>query len=190
MNTYLLLLRGINIGGKNKVPMAELRLRLERLGYLGASTHLNSGNVIMRSDKDAEGVESDVERLLPSAFDLDSTLIRALALTQTHVASIVNDRPRGFGDHPDTYYSDVIFLMGIDPAEAMTAFNPREGVDQIWPGKSVIYSQRLTAERTRSRLNTVMASPMYQSMTLRSWSTTLKLWDSVQAMVVDEKAES
>lgn len=38
--------------------------------------------------------------------------------------------------------------MGIDAAQAMPVFNPREGVDKVWPGDGVIYSQRLSAERT------------------------------------------
>ncbi len=62
----------------------------------------------------------------------------------------------------------------------MTAFIPREGVDEIWPGRGVIYSQRLSAERTKSRLSKVASSPLYKSMTIRSWNTTLKLWDMIR----------
>ena len=64
----------------------------------------------------------------------------------------------------------------------MTAFNPREGVDRIWPGEGVIYSQRLSAQRTKSRLSTVMSSPLYKSMTIRSWSTTVKLNNRLSAL--------
>jgi len=67
--------------------------------------------------------------------------------------------------------------MGVDIADAMSAFSPREGVDEVWPGDGVIYSQRLSAERTKSRLNRVMASHLYKSMTIRSWSRTVKLWE-------------
>ena len=64
----------------------------------------------------------------------------------------------------------------------MTAFNPREGVDRIWPGDGVIYSQRLGAQRTKSRLSTVVNSPLYKSMTIRSWNTTVKLNDRLAAL--------
>ena len=50
MTTYLVLLRGINVGGKNKVPMARLRELLEELGYSDVSTYIASGNVILSSD--------------------------------------------------------------------------------------------------------------------------------------------
>jgi uncharacterized protein (DUF1697 family) len=62
----------------------------------------------------------------------------------------------------------------------MPAFNPREGVDKVWPGDGLIYSQRLSAERTKSRLSKVMASPLYKSMTIRSWGTTTALLDMLK----------
>jgi uncharacterized protein (DUF1697 family) len=57
----------------------------------------------------------------------------------------------------------------------MTAFSPREGVDTVWAGDGVIYSQRLSALRTRSRLNKIMVATAYKSMTIRNWNTTTKL---------------
>jgi uncharacterized protein (DUF1697 family) len=62
----------------------------------------------------------------------------------------------------------------------VNAFSPREGVDEVWPGRGVIYSQRLSAERTRSRLSKITSSPLYKSMTIRSWATTLRLWDMIR----------
>ncbi len=82
---------------------------------------------------------------------------------------------QGFGEQPKKYHSDAIFLIGIGATQVMPLFNPREGVDQVWSGDGVIYSQRLSAKRTRSRLNRIMAAPEYKFMTIRSWSTTTRL---------------
>ena len=172
---YVVLLRGINVGGKNPVPMARLRQVLEDMGYEDVSTYIASGNVILRSDAGRDRIKQQIEAALPAAFTLDSALIAVLVLTAAELRAVVDDRPEGFGDQPDRYHSDAIFLMGIDADTAMEAFNPREGVDTIWPGTGVIYSQRLSAERTKSRLNRVMASPLYKSMTIRNWATTTKL---------------
>ena len=98
-------------------------------------------------------------------------------LSRRELKAIIDDRPKGFGDEPEKYHSDAIFLMGLTPKEALTAFSPLEGVDTLWPGKSVIYSQRLSAKRTKSRLNRMMASPLYKSMTIRTWGTVTKLLD-------------
>jgi uncharacterized protein (DUF1697 family) len=172
---YVVLLRGVNVGGRNKLAMGALRERLADLGFDSPSTYIASGNVVLESDQSPERIQRAVQTLLTDGFDLDDELIRVLALDAPTFRSVLDDRPPGFGDQPGTFHSDVIFLIGIDAGEAMGAFNPREGVDRIWPGRGVIYSQRLSAQRTRSRLSTVVASPLYQAMTIRSWSTTVRL---------------
>jgi uncharacterized protein (DUF1697 family) len=72
--------------------------------------------------------------------------------------------------------------MGIPSDEAIKVFNPREGVDKVWQGDLAIYSQRLSAQRTRSRLSTMMSSPLYKQMTIRSWDTTARLLELLNAM--------
>ena len=175
MTRYLVLLRGINVGGKNKLPMSKLKQFLEELGFEQVQTYIQSGNVVLRSRLAPATIAQKIEDQLVTAFDMDSELIKVLVLSRDQFQAIIDDRPKGFGDAPDKYHSDAIFLMGIAAEEAMTAFSPLEGVDTLWPGKGVIYSQRLSAKRTKSRLNRMMASPLYKSMTIRSWGTTIKL---------------
>jgi len=172
---YVVLLRGVNVGGKNKVSMAALRDVLAERGFAGVRTYIASGNVLLHSDLPAERVQTAVEAALVETFDLDDDLIKVLALTPEQLRAIVEERPDGFGDQPGIYHSDAIFLIGIAASEAMLVFRPREGVDRVWPGKGVIYSQRLSAERTKSRLGQIVGTPAYKSMTIRSWQTTLKL---------------
>ena len=175
MTRYLVLLRGINVGGRNKVPMAALRDLLESHGHTKVSTYIASGNVILTSDRTAAAIKRELEDALPKVFKLDSELIAVLVLTRAQLRAIVRKRPKGFGDKPDTFHSDAVFLMGIDARTAMQVFDPRPGVDEVWPGKGVIYSQRLSAERTKSRLNKIVGTPAYKSMTIRNWATTTKL---------------
>jgi uncharacterized protein (DUF1697 family) len=175
MKTYVILLRGINVGGKNNVPMASLKKCLEDLGFSNVSTYIASGNVLLASDKSPTEIQAQIEKALPASFKLHSELIKVLVLTRKQLQAVVANKPAGFGEQPQTYHSDAIFLMGIDSAEAIAAFSPREGVDEVWPGDGVIYSQRLSAQRTKSRLNKIMAAPVYKSMTIRNWNTTTKL---------------
>jgi len=180
MNRYLVLLRGINVGGRNKVPMARLRELLEELGYSGVSTYIASGNVFLSSNRTAAEIKDRIEDALPRAFRLDSEIVNVLVLTHAELQAIVKGKPKGFGEDRDTYLSDAIFLMGIDGPTAMKVFDPRPGVDTVLPGDGVIYSQRLSAERTKSRLNKIMGSPAYKSMTIRSWQTTEALLDLLE----------
>ena len=175
LTSYVVLLRGINVGGKNIIPMAGLKRLLEEMGFENVATYIQSGNAMLQSRLLAKTIAQRIENELSTAFKFDSSLIKVLALSRAQLQAVVDNRPKGFGDQPGKYHSDAIFLMGIDAAEAMPAFSPLEGVDTIWPGDGVIYSQRLSAQRTRSRLNRMMASPLYKSMTIRSWQTTQKL---------------
>ena len=145
---------------------------------LGAHDYLadvGSGNVILASDKRPAEIQAQIEKALPERFKLDSELVRVLVLTHKQLQAVIENKPKGFGEQPETYHSDAIFLMGIDAAEAMPVFDPREGVDNVWPSDGVIYSQRLSAQRTKSRLSKIVGTPVYQSMTIRSWNTTTKL---------------
>ena len=175
MTTYVILLRGINVGGKNKVPMARLKQFAEEQGFEDVVTYIQSGNMILRSKLKAKAVADEFEKGLPAAFKLDSSVIKVMALTSDQFQAVIDKKPKGFGEQPDKYHSDAIFLMGIDVDEAMPIFAPREGVDAVWPGHGVVYSQRLSSMRTKSKLGKIVASPLYKSMTIRSWSTTMKL---------------
>ena len=175
MNTYLLLIRGINVGGKNNIPMAGLKRCLEGLGFTDVSTYIASGNVIVKSDKSADKVKTQIEKALPTDFKLDSKLIKVLVLTYNELQAVIDHKPKGFGEHPEKYHSDAIFLMGIDAVQAMYVFDPRDGVDKVWPGDGVIYHQRLSVLRTKSRLSKIVGTPTYKSMTIRNWNTTTKL---------------
>jgi uncharacterized protein (DUF1697 family) len=189
MNTYVILMRGINVGGKNKVPMADLRKCLEGLGFFNVSTFIASGNVILESDKRPDEIKAQIEQVLPTSFQLDSELIKVLVLSRKQLQAVIDNKPKGFGEQPEKYHSDAIFLMGIDLAHAIPVFSPREGVDKVWPGNGVVYSQRLSALRTKSRLSKIIASPLYKSMTIRSWNTTTKLLDILEEIDINKKAQ-
>ncbi|MDB5225531.1 MAG: hypothetical protein JWL87_483 [Candidatus Adlerbacteria bacterium] len=175
MNTYAVLLRGINVGGKNKVSMAALRKCLEEMGFSDVSTYIASGNVLLKSDKKPDFIKDKIEKVLPKAFKLDSALIKVLVLSRRQLKAMVDKKPKGFGEQPKKYHSDAIFLMDIAVTPAMAVFSPKEGVDSVWPGTGVIYSQRLSSLRTKSRLSKIVGTLPYKSMTIRNWNTTTKL---------------
>jgi uncharacterized protein (DUF1697 family) len=187
MNTYVIFMRGINVGGKNIVRMMDLKKYFEELGYSSVSTYIASGNVILKSDKPADEIKSQIEETLPKSFTLDSELIKVLVLTRKQIQAVIDNKPEGFGEQPEKYHSDAIFLMGIDSAQAISVFDPREGIDKVWQGDCVIYSQRLSSLRTKSRLSKIMVTPIYKSMTIRSWSTTTKLLEILRKIGDDRK---
>jgi uncharacterized protein (DUF1697 family) len=172
---YLALLRGINVGGKNKIAMSELRQCLSGLGMKNVTTYINSGNVMFESEGSTSVLAKRIETALVQGFKFDSDIIKVLVLTKDELAAVVAKAPNGFGQEPDVYYSDVAFLIGVDDKEALGSFEVNPEVDTIWPGKGVVYYRRLGAKRTKSRLSRVISKPIYKSITIRSWNTTIKL---------------
>lgn len=172
--THVVLIRGINVGGKNPVPMGRLRDSLVARGYGCVSTYIQSGNVVLAAPGESpEAVSGAVEGLLEAEFGV---VTRVLTITAASLRSAVADAPDGFGSQPDVFHYDVAFLMpGVTGAEALPAFGIREGVDTAWAGANVVYFRRLSAERTKSKLSTVMSSLLYKFMTVRNWRTSMTL---------------
>ncbi|WP_228410532.1 DUF1697 domain-containing protein [Erysipelothrix piscisicarius] len=77
MKTYIALLRGINVGGKHKVPMADLKQIFESLGYTTVKTYINSGNVIFKSENEAlRSMQEALEGTLKDFFHFEIPLVQ------------------------------------------------------------------------------------------------------------------
>ena len=175
VNAYVILMRGINVGGKNKIPMAELKLRLEELGFEGVATYIQSGNVVLRSDLDAASLSAKIEDMLPRKFKLDSSTVRVVALEYGTFKKIITQAPEGFGEDTSSYRYNVIFFMDASPIEAMPQIDAREGVDTVWQGDHAIYFRNSVPNASKSRLSRITQQPIYRSITIRNWNTTTKL---------------
>lgn len=180
MNQYAALLRGINVGGKNLIRMTELKACFEALGFKNVNTYIQSGNVIFSADKTARTrLTSQVEDALSRTFNYKS---RVVVRSYKEMENIVVDAPKGFGSNPATYRYDVIFLKEpLSAARAMKSVTTKEGVDQAFSGKGVLYFSRLISKAAQSRLTRIITMPVYQSMTIRNWNTTTKLLKMMEA---------
>jgi uncharacterized protein (DUF1697 family) len=90
--TYVALLRGVNLAGRNRVAMADLRDRLTAAGLADVRTYLQSGNVVLHSDATADAVARECERQLADAFALN---VRAVVRTHGELADVVARNPLG-----------------------------------------------------------------------------------------------
>jgi uncharacterized protein (DUF1697 family) len=177
---YLALLRGINVGGKNLVKMADLRAAFEDLGFADVLTYIASGNVLFRAPRrKAEELAAEIESDLSQRFGVE---IKVVLLTEAQLRRAVEGAPPGFG--ADTDLCDVMFVRKpVTARQAFALVETREGIDRAWQGRDVIYFSRLAAKASGSRLSRLVARPEYKSMTVRSWSTTAKL-----LALMDERA--
>ena len=108
---WVVLLRAVNLGARNKVPMAELRKQLEAAGYEGVRTYIASGNVLLDGPKSRSAVAGELERLIAKAFRVDTT---AILRTPNELATVVAGHPFG----ADTSHSHVVFLAAKPQPDA------------------------------------------------------------------------
>src|SRR3954465_8065642 len=93
MTRHIALLRGINVGGHNKVPMADLRRVLEEAGFEDVKTYVQSGNVALSAaEKSPAKVGRKVEKAVEGAFGFD---ISVVVRSRDEIAKLVEDDPLG-----------------------------------------------------------------------------------------------
>lgn len=112
MTTHVILLRGVNVGGNNKVPMAALRTRLESDGFAHVRTYIQSGNVLVDAPGTSSRVAAKVAAAIRSEFGID---VPAIGLSSSELARVVHANPYPFEtDHKRLH---AMFLPGV-PDEA------------------------------------------------------------------------
>ena len=173
---YVALLRGINVGGNNRIVMKELAEAFRQAEYDEVSTYINSGNVLFSSDSRPE--PESLEQVITDAFGLE---IAVLVRSHDEMAQVVAKAPKELDD-PDVR-PDVYFLRpGLSPAAALEAMpDPHPEVDRIWTGPGVLYTTRVTALATKSRLTKVVGTKLYKEISVRNWNTTRKLLEKLDA---------
>ena len=139
MKRYIALLRGINISGKNKVSMAELKQGFENLDYAEVKTYLNSGNVIFSSDEaDTIKTTSRIEEMIKNQFHLD---IPVFVISKEELEDILYHAPDWWGDESKEIYDNLIFIM--PPATFKDVYNeigePKEGLEKIEEYKETVF---------------------------------------------------
>lgn len=109
MNRYIALLRGINVSGKNKIPMAGLKEGFVALEFSEVKTYLNSGNVIFTSTiADTNVLSEQIKSMIKDRFDLD---IPVLVVLQKDLEEALSHAPDWWGDDNKEIYDNIIFLM-------------------------------------------------------------------------------
>lgn len=171
---YVCLLRGINVGGKNVIAMADLRARFEALSFGDVRTYIASGNVLFAA-KRASPVKlaATIEKALQAAFGYDA---RVVVLSAAHVAQVIEEAPPGFGTQTAKYRYDVAFVRPpVVAGDVLPQLSPKAGVDTIAAGTHAVYMRRVAAKAAQSHLSRISGKPIYQDLTIRNWNTSVAL---------------
>ena len=102
MNTYIVLLKGINVGGHKKVPMAELRELLSKLGFENVHTYIQSGNVILQSlEKNTLKIEETIKNAMLDYFGF---VVSVLVISRPNLKRVFDNSPFSEGKKKASYF--------------------------------------------------------------------------------------
>jgi len=170
MQTFIALLRGINVGKANRIPMADLRALLLAQSYGNVATLLNSGNAVFRAAKGSPATHA--EAISSAIMDKFKLQVPVIVKSTKELATIIQENPL---DASEANHSQLLVafvqkssdLLGLSPIHFLVAQH-----EQFTAGKNAAYlycpNGILNSKAAKALLGKA-------TTTTRNWATVLKL---------------
>lgn len=176
MKRYIALLRGINVGGKNKLPMADLKKEFVNLDFSEVVTYLNSGNIIFSTEVDTELTLADqIQEMISTRFDLD---IPVDIIAQDELRELLTHAPGWWGTADKSTYDNLIFMLPSLSYEKFydTVGAPKETYEQVENYQNIIFwsFDRANYQKTNWWSKTA-SSDIRNDITIRTANTVRKI---------------
>jgi uncharacterized protein (DUF1697 family) len=183
--THVALLRGINVGGRNRVAMADLRDAVESLGHTGVETYIQSGNVVFTTaETDTAALAAALERSVAERTGVQAGVV---VLTRDELDRVVSGNP--YPEEPDPKRVHVVFHRGGTRDVDAVAAAEQRARDKGSRDRATVVDGTLYLHTPdglgRSELAAQLAKPAVarqvgDTATTRNWSTVLRLQAMLQ----------
>lgn len=170
MPKHIALLRGINVGGKNKIKMAELRERLESVALRNVATYIQSGNIIFDSTAASASLEKKITKLIKSDFGYD---VPVLVFPRKRLQKIVKENP--FAKKQIEHVA-VTLLSKKPDKQLITAIEDLNfGIDKFQIAGDNIFLHCPNGFARTKLTNNFFEQKLNTTATTRNWKTVNKL---------------
>ena len=170
---YVLLLRGINVGGKNKVAMSDLKDMISKLGYENVITYINSGNIIFDTNDNKEIVRVKISHMLETfPFSINKVI-----LTQEEYLDEISNLPEWWSEElfrrDVLFYSDEVDYSVMKERIKMMPLND----EMVHFGKRAVFWGKCNEKNylSTSYHKLLMKESFYKSITIRNGRTFMKI---------------
>ena len=180
MESWIALLRWVNVGGRNKLPMKQLAAELEALGLSGVKTYIQSGNVVFRCPNDrAANLATEIGAAIKAKFGFEPS-VAVISVNELAQAKADNPFPEAVDESANAGNGKnlhVFFLSGIpfpldrDRLEALRRPSER------WEIKGSVFYLHTPEEFGNSKLAAQVEKILKVTATARNWSTVCALLD-------------
>lgn len=177
---YVALLRGINVGGNNKVDMKLLKETFLQTGMESVITYINSGNVVFI---DKTHTKAEISSLLEQAIFQDFNLeIKVLIRSKDDYESMMKALPQSWRNDAEMK-CDVLFLWEeIDKETLLAELEIKPGIDTVRYSPGAILWSVDKRNVTKSGLMKLVGTALYKKMTVRNVNTTRKIYEIMQGI--------
>ena len=171
---YIALLRGVNVGGNNKISMPELKTAFETRGFAHVSTYINSGNVLFTSDcSDIQTLTDMCRTLIQDAFTMD---IPVAVISAAAFADAVRNAPDWWNRDKESKHNAIFVIPPATTEDIYAqAGELKPELEQMAFYGRVLFWSAPIATFARTRLTKVVHTSASGSITVRNANTTLKL---------------
>ncbi len=170
---YVALLRGINVGGKNKVEMKRLKQTFERLGLRDVATYINSGNVIFSDDlRKPQDLSGTIEKAIEKDFGF---AVEVLIRSKDDLSAIADTLPDTWVND-QTMKCDVMFLWEeVASPKVLNGLSIKPEIEDVKYTSGAIIWRVDKKNVTKSGMMKLVGTQLYKKMTIRNCNTVRKL---------------
>lgn len=176
MKRYIALLRGINVAGKNKIVMSELKKDMSELGFSNVLTYLNSGNIVFSSDTDDKVTLADrIKLMVERKYGLD---IPIHVLLQDELKDILANVPDWWGTKDKEIYDNLIFIISPLTFEKFyeEIGNPKQEYEQVYNYQNAVFWSFIRKDYRKTNWWSKTANlDLKDSITIRTANTVRKI---------------
>ena len=171
--TWVALLRGVNVGGRNLMKMPALRACLEDAGFDRVETFIQSGNVVFRTaQKSVSKLTVQIEKVIETTLGISS---RVVVVSRDRLKAVIEEAPASWRSGADLRRNIAFLRPPVTAAAALKQVDTRPGVDTVDAGNGVLYMTTTLRDAAKSRLAKIVTKPVYREMTIRTYGTCQKI---------------
>jgi uncharacterized protein (DUF1697 family) len=170
---YIALLRGINVSGKNKIKMVDLREMCVDLNFHNTMTYIQSGNIVFESEEEKSvNLENAIKARMLTAFGYD---VKVMVRRQDYFQNILENNPF-FTPQVDIKYLHVTFLNNIPDSVLVENLESTDyGTDEFKVAEDKVYLYFPNGYGRTKLTNNVFERKLKTKATTRNWRTVNKL---------------
>ncbi|MFL2132609.1 DUF1697 domain-containing protein [Desemzia sp. FAM 24101] len=177
------LLRGVNVGGKNRVPMQELKKCFLDAGFTEVATYINSGNIVFEADwKSREQTLQDYcQQIIEAAFVFP---VIVAIVTADELAEAIQHAPSWWGTDPAMRHNALFVIYPASAEDVLSGVGPiNNDLEKVSYVGTILFWSASVEKYRRTRFSKIIGTKSYQQVTIRNANTTRKLWAMSQEQI-------